>query len=83
MKFKLVMVEWEDSRQPSPTWKHEDACLEWSAVKCASVGWLVSSDKERKVLAPNIGDINDENNTQFSGEIVIPTRCVLSIKNLQ
>jgi hypothetical protein len=78
----LVLIEWEDSRQPNGAWKYLSGHPSWDSVKCASVGWLVHDDKQKKVLAPNMGDIDDANNMQLSGEIVIPTSCVLSIKKL-
>lgn len=73
----LVIIEWEDSRRPDGAWKHLAGEHDWDSVKCASVGWLVVDDKEKKVLAPNMGDIDDASNMQMSGEIVIPTSCVL------
>ena len=78
----LVLIEWEDSRQPSSAWKHLAGHPVWDAVKCASVGWLVHDDAQKKVLAPNMGDIDDASNMQLSGEIVIPTSCVLRISRL-
>ena len=78
----LVLIEWEDSRQPSGSWKHLAGHPVWDAVKCASVGWLVHDDDQKKVLAPNMGDIDDASNMQLSGEIVIPTCCVLRIARL-
>ena len=79
----LVLVEWMDSRRPEPSWKHLAGSPHWSAVKCVSVGWLVADDDEKMVLAPNMGDIGDDDNMQLSGELVIPTCCVLSIKPLR
>lgn len=78
----LVLVEWMDSRRPDAGWKHLGDAQDWTAVKCASVGWLVADDKEKKVLAPNMADIDDASNMQLAGEIVIPTSCVLSVKRL-
>ena len=69
----LVLIEWEDSRRPDSTWKHLAEHPVWDAVKCASVGWLVHDDDQKKVLAPNMGDIDDASNMQLSGEIVIPS----------
>ena len=79
----LVLIEWMDSRQPYGAWKHLSAPPDWEAVKCASVGWLVADDAHKKVLAPNMGDIDDASNIQLSGEIVIPTSCVVAVKRLR
>lgn len=71
-----------DSRQPNGAWKHVAGDHGWVPVKCASVGWLVADDEQKKVLAPNMGDIDDASNIQLSGEIVIPTSCVIAVKRL-
>ena len=80
---KLVLIEWIDSRQPEPAWKRISELEEYKIVKCASVGWLVKSDKNIKVLAPNMGDIDDASNLQLSGEIAIPSKAVIKMKTLQ
>ena len=78
----LVLIEWVDSRQPNSAWRYLGEAQVWESVKCASVGWLVADDAQKKVLAPNMGDIDDASNMQLSGEIVIPTSCVISVKRL-
>jgi hypothetical protein len=78
----LVLIEWMDSRQPDSAWKHLDNHPVWQAVKCASFGWLVADNEKMKVLAPNMGDIEDASNMQLSGEIIIPTSCVLTVTRL-
>lgn len=81
-KCPLVLIEWEDSAQPLPAWQHLSSMSLSGIVKCASVGWLIQDDKRVKVLAPNMGAIDDEVNIQASGFMQIPARCVLSIKRL-
>ena len=71
----LVLVEWEDSAQPAPAWRHLDANEKHEIVRCVSVGWLIA-DGPVKALAPNMGDIHSETNVQASGVIRIPARCV-------
>lgn len=78
----LVLIEWIDSRRPDADWKHLSSAFEWSAVKCVSVGWLVADDDQKKVLAPNMGDIDDASNMQLSGEIIIPTSCIVKMARL-
>ena len=77
-----VIVEWMDSRRPDAGWKHLGDAQNWTAVKCASVGWLVADGLDRKVLAPNMAEIDDASNRQLAGEIVIPTSCVLRVTPL-
>lgn len=72
----LVLIEWVDSTQPEPAWRHLDNMPELKVVECASVGWLVGDSEGVKMLAPNIGDLNTEGNAQASGLIRIPLRSV-------
>ena len=79
----LVLVEWEDSARPIPAWLWlaDDHDL-GRIVKCRSVGWLVHDDEHVKALAPNLGDVDDEDSRQASGVIRIPTRCVTRLVRL-
>lgn len=81
MKPALTLIEWVDSRQPDGAWKHLSVDYEWAPVKCMSVGWLVADTDEVKVLAPNMADIDDSESMQFSGAVVIPTKCVVSMRS--
>lgn len=78
----LVMIEWEDSAQPIPSWSYLASIEAPGIILCASVGWLIRDDDEMKALAPNMGAINDENSVQVSGVIQIPTRCVRHVTPL-
>lgn len=75
----LVVVDWEDSRQPNPSWQFLDDLDCGDVVRCRSVGWLVRDD-EAIVLAPNLGDLGAS--TQVSGFITIPRRCVTSMRQV-
>lgn len=75
----LVMVEWEDSAQPIPSWSYLASFEAPGTIRCVSVGWMIRDDDEMKALAPNMGAIDDENSVQVSGVIQIPTRCVLHV----
>ena len=79
----LVMAEWEDSRRPESEWTHLSKFTPGDAVRCVSVGWMIHDGEEVKVLAPNMGDIGDEDvQVQVSGVIRIPARCILKITTL-
>lgn len=78
----LVMIEWEDSAQPIPSWGLLADFEPASTLKCASVGWLIQDDDHVKALAPNMGALNDERSLQVSGVMQIPTSCVLRITRL-
>lgn len=77
------MIEWEDSGQPIPGWAHLSDFQPPSVIKCASVGWLIHDGPEVKVLAPNMGGLENENNVQVSGIIRIPARCIIRISALE
>lgn len=82
-KCPLVLIEWEDSRQPAPSWRWlSDMREPPDAVLCASVGWLTHDTKRVKVLAANMGGLTDDD-MQACGVITIPTRCVVKITKLK
>lgn len=78
----LVLVEWEDSRRPVASWQYLADVDVSTVVACVSVGWLINDDKKIKALAPNIGDIEDEECAQACGIIRIPTRSITRIVQL-
>ncbi len=79
MKHRLVLIEWEDSAQPVPSWQWLSAYEEPYIVKCRSVGWLIHDGERVKALAPNLGTLDDED-AQVSGVIRIPAKAVTAIK---
>ncbi|MGE3229263.1 MAG: hypothetical protein AB7J30_07485 [Hyphomicrobium sp.] len=79
---RLVIIRWQDSRQPCGQWRYLATLPEQKPVEVASVGWLIKDTDEIKVLAQNIGDLASPENAQASGIMTIPTRCVLSIETL-
>ncbi|MEQ1648433.1 MAG: hypothetical protein ABL898_07600 [Hyphomicrobiaceae bacterium] len=81
-RCRLVMVTWEDSRQPTSKWTFLSDLPDHTAVKCTTVGWLLKDNDDVKVLAQSMGDI-DADEMQTSGVMTIPARCVIAIKNLE
>ena len=75
-KLPLVLIEWVDSAQPEPAWRHLDNPPEMELIQCTSVGWLIGDSNGVKMLAPNIGDLKSDGNAQASGFIRIPARAV-------
>ncbi len=82
---RLVLVEWTDSRQPESQWRRlaEMDRGNGSFCKCVSVGFLLRDNKDVKILAPNMADIDDPDNLQAAGTIVIPSRSVTAIRRLE
>lgn len=81
-KGDLVLIEWEDSTQPTSAWQFRDE-VRAAVVRVASVGWLVKDGKRVKALAANVGGLDRKVAAQVSGVISIPTRCIISIKKLE
>lgn len=82
MDCPLVFVEWEDSAQPTPSWGFLSDFEAGSAVRCASVGWLIHDGDDVKALAANMGAIRGDGGLQVSGVIRIPARCVVRVERL-
>lgn len=78
--YKLKLVEWVDSRQPTRGWQFIDD-IELQHVVCVSVGYEISSNDERIVLAATIGDI-ETNDAQCMGAITIPVCAIRKMADL-
>lgn len=70
-----MIVEWEDSAQPLPSWRFLDDAPPLEAVQCVSVGWMIGRANGVLMLAPNLGDAGS-GTAQASGFIRIPLSCV-------
>lgn len=79
----LVMIEWDDSVQPAPSWTRLSDFENPIAMRCASVGWLIYDGDDVKVLAPNMADIMVPDNLQVSGAIRIPTKSVVKVTRVK
>lgn len=80
---RLVMIEWLDSTQPVSQWQHLSDYNCADAIKCVSVGFLIHDGDKVKGLAPNMGDVDKENNIQASGIIHIPACSITKIIALE
>src|SRR5258707_900400 len=78
----LVIIRWEDSAQPLPSWQYLSALPRTRPIECATVGWLLKDDADIKVICQSVGDLDNPRNAQASGIMTIPARCVLSIEKL-
>jgi hypothetical protein len=73
MKYKLVLIEWLDSKGITDQWEFLDKIESMKPSKCFSVGFLIEETSQYKTIAQSIND------TQVIGRTTIP-RC--SIKNI-
>jgi hypothetical protein len=78
----LVIIRWQDSAQPLPSWQYLSALPQTRAIECATVGWLLKDDDDLKVICQSVGDFGSPKNAQASGIMTIPARCILSIERL-
>lgn len=78
----LVIIRWQDSGQPLPSWQHLSELPRTRPIECATVGWLLKDDADVKVVCQSVGDIECPENAQASGIMTIPARCVLSTERL-
>lgn len=78
----LVLIEWVDSTQPSPSWRLLEDVGTFDVVVCRSVGWLIANGAT-KVLAPNLGALGGKEALQVSGVITIPTKSVRRVMRLK
>ena len=82
--MKLVLIEWLDSHG-SDTWEPFDKIKrDGETVKCRSVGWVLSSNRQYTLIVPHVSSIDDESATPFgSGHISIPKRAITSLRVLE
>jgi hypothetical protein len=73
--YKMVLVEWEDSVRPLPSWQWVDEYQIPEIVTCISVGYLIAETNDAIAIAPNLGDVTCER-IQASGIIRIPQTAV-------
>lgn len=79
---KLLLVEWEDSARPLSEWRYIDDAPSMEIIRCLSVGWVISENKQLLMLAPNIGNVDSESE-QACGFMRIPKKSITSIKVLE
>ena len=79
-KFKMVLIEWFDSAQPSTDWSWlENIPADfYKATRCRTVGWLVHDDPDMKAVAASIS----ADNKQAIGITRIPACAVHKIEEL-
>jgi hypothetical protein len=67
----LVIIRWQDSRQPCGHWRFLSALPETSAVEVATVGWLVKNTADVMVVCQNVGDLAHPEKAQASGIMTV------------
>lgn len=79
--MKLVLVEWQDSRQTSGAWQWMDEAEQPGAVRCLTVGWLLKETDDALLVAQSLGDVT-RGRMQFSGGMEIARRQIVHLTRL-
>ena len=80
MKYKLVLIEWIDSRSPTAYWQFLEDVVYPEPCKCISVGFLLKENKTHKILASHLNDLKGD--TQIMGMMTIPKCSIIKIVTL-
>jgi hypothetical protein len=70
MKYKLIFLEWLDSKGITNQWEYFDDIEPMKPSKCFSVGFLIEETDEYKTIAQSL------NASQVIGRMTIP-RCAI------
>ena len=82
-EYPLVMIEWVDASRLSDSWIDLDNIPDAYPHKCVSVGFLVSGNKDGKILVPTIGDVGHPENRHTYGGMLIPKSAIISERRLK
>jgi hypothetical protein len=77
------MIEWADASRLSNGWMDLSAVPDAYLHKCVSVGFVVSENKEGKILVPTIADIEHADNSHTYGGMLIPRKAIISERRLR
>jgi hypothetical protein len=78
----LVWVEWVDSSQPMGRWRFLHDVKPTAAMKCVSVGFLLHTEGDAVMLAPNMGGYDEPDEIQANGTMTIPKRAITRISEV-
>jgi hypothetical protein len=71
-RFKIIIIEWEDSRRPNPSWQWIEDFAPQEVCICKTIGYLIKSTNKALYVAQSITDDN-----QMAGVITIPWKSVI------
>jgi hypothetical protein len=72
------MIEWRDASRLSDGWMDLEAIPDPYAHRCVTVGFVVSSNEEGKILVPTVGDIGNPDNSHTYGGMMMPKSAIIS-----
>lgn len=77
MKYKLALIEWQDSKGVTNQWEYLDEIEPLKPDKCLSAGFLIEDTGDYKTIAQSVGE------TQVIGRTSIPCCSIQSIKEVK
>jgi hypothetical protein len=81
---KLVLIEWLDSHAGRGWQAMDRIAVAAEPLYCQSVGWLLSENKDCKVIVPHIGgEKNGDTMMQGCGDLVIPAKAITKMTVLR
>lgn len=76
---RLVVVEWEDSRQASGAWRWLADFEPQPPVRCLTAGFQLAATPETVTIAASVGDVSAAGAEQAAAVIEIPRSAVRRI----
>ncbi len=77
LKYKLVLIEWLDSKGVTTNWEYLDELEPVLPVECVSTGFLIDDKKDYKTLVQTLSK------NQVLGRITIPCCSITKIKRVK
>ena len=77
MPWKLILIEWLDSKGITHQWEYLDEIEPMAPSRCVSVGFLLEETGEYKTIAQSVSD------TQVLGRTTIPCCAIQKIVELE
>ena len=81
IKYKLVLIEWEDSQLGYQGWKIVSEQPN-DIPHFISVGFLVHEDEKCKILYPHLKNTDDFEELSGSGDIKIPNSAIIKMTEI-
>jgi len=76
-KYKLVLIEWIDSKSGAGEWEFIEDLEPLTPALCTSVGFLIDKTDQYKTI------VQTTSNDQIINRITIPCCSILSIKEIE
>ena len=77
MDYKLVLIEWLDSKGITTQWEYLDEIEPLKPDRCFSVGFLIEETNEYKTIAQSVSE------TQIIGRTTIPCCSIQALKEVE